>query len=100
VAAVVPKLTAVAPRKSVPVMVTLVPPVSGPLLGLTAVTAGAASGAPGSRSASSGELEVGRVEHEGHAGGRLLDLPDVRVGVRVRVELHSARARARSWFTS
>jgi len=30
--------------------------------------AGVSSGAPGSRSASSGELEVGRVEHEGHAG--------------------------------
>jgi hypothetical protein len=39
-AAVEPKLTAVAPRKSVPVMVTRVPPTSGPLVGLTAVTTG------------------------------------------------------------
>ena len=43
VAGLEPKLTAVAPRKSVPVMVTLVPPVSGPLLGLRAVTVGAGS---------------------------------------------------------
>ena len=35
-----PKLTAVAPLKLVPVMVTTVPPVVGPLLGLTAVTVG------------------------------------------------------------
>ena len=35
-----PKLTAVAPLKSVPVMVTTVPPVVGPLLGLTPVTLG------------------------------------------------------------
>ena len=35
-----PKLTAVAPLKLVPVMVTTVPPVVGPLLGLTPVTLG------------------------------------------------------------
>ena len=41
VAAVAPKLTAVAPVKLVPVMVTLVPPVAGPVVGETAVTVGA-----------------------------------------------------------
>ena len=35
-----PKLTAVAPVKLVPVMVTTVPPAVGPLLGLTPVTVG------------------------------------------------------------
>ena len=35
-----PKSTSVAPVKPEPVMVTLVPPASGPLVGLTAVTAG------------------------------------------------------------
>ena len=43
VAAVVPKLTPVAPVKLVPVMVTVVPPVAGPVAGLTDVTVGAAS---------------------------------------------------------
>ena len=33
--ALVPKLTAVAPVKLVPVMVTVVPPASGPVVGLT-----------------------------------------------------------------
>ena len=43
-----PKLTAVAPVKPVPVTVTRVPPASGPLAGLTAVTAGGCpGGAPG-----------------------------------------------------
>ena len=42
VAAVVPKFTAVAPVKPVPVIVTGVPPASGPLVGLMPVTAGAA----------------------------------------------------------
>ena len=40
VAAVEPNLTAVAPVKSVPVMVTAVPPAVDPLFGLTAVTVG------------------------------------------------------------
>lgn len=40
-AAVPPNLTAVAPVKLVPVMITLVPPVGGPVLGLTLVTVGA-----------------------------------------------------------
>ena len=40
---VVPKLTALAPVKPVPVMVTVVPPAGGPATGLTAVTVGAAS---------------------------------------------------------
>jgi hypothetical protein len=35
-------LTTVAPVKLVPLMVTLVPPVDGPLLGVTEVTVGAA----------------------------------------------------------
>jgi hypothetical protein len=39
-AAVPPKFTAVAPVKFVPVMVTLVPPVAGPLVGETEVTVG------------------------------------------------------------
>ena len=43
VAAVVPKFTAVAPVKPVPVMVTAVPPVAGPVAGLTDVTVGAAT---------------------------------------------------------
>jgi hypothetical protein len=38
---VLPKFTAVAPVKPVPVIVTLVPPAVGPLLGLTFVTVGA-----------------------------------------------------------
>ena len=41
--AAVPNLTAVAPVRSVPVMVTLVPPVVGPLVGAMAVTVGAAT---------------------------------------------------------
>jgi hypothetical protein len=43
VAAVDPKLTAVAPVNPVPVIVTTVPPASGPALGRTAVTAGTAA---------------------------------------------------------
>src|SRR5437899_1214881 len=39
-----PKLTAAAPVKPVPVIVTLVPPAVGPLLGLTLVIVGAAGG--------------------------------------------------------
>jgi hypothetical protein len=39
-AALLPKLTAVAPEKLVPVMVTLVPPCIGPVFGLTLATAG------------------------------------------------------------
>jgi hypothetical protein len=42
-AAVVPKATAVAPVKSVPVMVTEVPPAVGPALGATEVTVGGAT---------------------------------------------------------
>src|SRR5262249_16813511 len=42
VAGVVPKLTAVAPVKPVPMTVTRVPPAAGPLVGLRPVTAGAA----------------------------------------------------------
>ena len=41
VAAVAPKSTAVAPVKPVPVIVTDVPPATGPLVGLTPVTVGA-----------------------------------------------------------
>ncbi len=40
-AALLPNLTAVAPEKLVPVMVTLVPPDGGPVFGLTLVTVGA-----------------------------------------------------------
>ena len=43
VAAVVPKSTAVAPVKLVPVIVTRVPPAAGPLVGLRPVTTGAAA---------------------------------------------------------
>src|SRR6516162_9703639 len=43
VAATVPKSTAVAPVKPVPVIVTVVPPAGGPLVGLMAVTVGAAA---------------------------------------------------------
>jgi len=42
-AALLPNLTAVAPEKLVPVMVTLVPPGVGPVFGLTLVTVGAAT---------------------------------------------------------
>ena len=35
-----PNFTAVAPVKTVPVIVTVVPPAAGPLVGLTAVTVG------------------------------------------------------------
>ena len=41
VAAVLPNSTSVAPEKSVPVIVTLVPPASGPDVGLMPVTVGA-----------------------------------------------------------
>jgi hypothetical protein len=41
IAALPPKLTSVAPVRSVPVMVTAVPPAAGPLLGVTPVTVGA-----------------------------------------------------------
>ena len=40
-AAVPPKVTAVAPEKLVPVMVTVVPPLVGPLVGEMEVTVGA-----------------------------------------------------------
>ena len=43
VAATPPKSTAVAPARSVPVIVTDVPPLVGPVAGLTPVTAGAAT---------------------------------------------------------
>ena len=43
VAATVPKSTAVAPVKSVPVIVTVVPPAAGPDAGLMPVTLGAAT---------------------------------------------------------
>ena len=39
-AGVPPKLTAVAPLRFAPVMVTLVPPAAGPVFGLTLVTVG------------------------------------------------------------
>ena len=39
-AALLPNLTAVAPEKLVPVMVTLVPPDVGPVFGLTLATVG------------------------------------------------------------
>jgi hypothetical protein len=42
-AAVAPNRTAVAPVKLVPVMVIVVPPAVGPLVGLTPVTVGAAT---------------------------------------------------------
>ncbi len=42
-AALPPKLTALAPEKFVPVMVTPVPPAAGPVFGLTPVTVGANS---------------------------------------------------------
>ena len=41
VAAVLPNSTSVAPEKSVPVIVTMVPPDSGPNVGSTPVTVGA-----------------------------------------------------------
>jgi hypothetical protein len=44
VASVEPNLTVLAPLKLVPVIVTMVPPASGPLLGLTPVTVGAGVG--------------------------------------------------------
>ena len=43
VAGFVPKSTAVAPVKPVPVIVTMVPPAAGPSFGLTAETVGAAT---------------------------------------------------------
>ena len=42
VAGVVPKSTAVAPVKSVPVIVTVVPPDAGPSVGLMLITVGVA----------------------------------------------------------
>ncbi|OWG15639.1 hypothetical protein KDK82_3132 [Delftia sp. K82] len=43
VAAVAPKVTAVAPERLVPVMTTEVPPAAGPAVGETEVTVGAAT---------------------------------------------------------
>ena len=43
VALVAPNLTAVAPVRLVPVIVTVVPPVAGPVLGLSPVTVGRAT---------------------------------------------------------
>ena len=43
-AGVAPKLTALAPVKSVPVIATLVPPAAGPVAGEMEVTAGAGGG--------------------------------------------------------
>lgn len=43
VAAVAPNVTAVAPDKFAPVMVTVVPPACGPAVGESEVTAGAAT---------------------------------------------------------
>ncbi|MNK90103.1 hypothetical protein D3C87_1101450 [compost metagenome] len=43
VAAVAPKVTAVVPLKFEPVMMTVVPPVAGPVAGEMLVTAGAAT---------------------------------------------------------
>jgi hypothetical protein len=42
-AALLPNRTAVAPEKLLPVMVTLIPPVGGPVFGFTLVTVGAAA---------------------------------------------------------
>ena len=55
-----PKLTAVAPLKLVPVMVTTVPPAVGPLLGLTPVTLGGVTKV---------NWSAGRVEPRGPAAG-------------------------------
>ena len=46
VPATVPNFTPVTPLKSVPVMVTVVPPAVDPVVGLTPVTVGAGGGAP------------------------------------------------------
>ena len=51
-AAVPPKATAVVPVKPLPVIVTEVPPVGGPLLGATLVTLGATIAPPLSNSIS------------------------------------------------
>ena len=45
-AAIAPKWTALTPVKFVPVIVTGVPPVLGPELGLTALTVGTGNGGP------------------------------------------------------
>ncbi len=64
VAAVAPNLTAVAPVKLVPVIVTLVPPAAGPEDGLTAVTVGRGDvrvpvdGARGAGAAGGGDRDV------------------------------------------
>ena len=57
----VPKSTAVAPVKLVPVTVTEVPPAAGPLEGLTPVTVG--------RPGVVGELVTRRVDRRGAVGG-------------------------------
>jgi hypothetical protein len=46
-AALAPNFTALAPVKLVPVMLTVVPPVSGPVLGLKLATVGAGGGGGG-----------------------------------------------------
>src|SRR6266702_693183 len=51
VAAVVPKVTALAPERLAPVMVTKVPPAVGPLVGLTPLTLGPAGAEAGAMAA-------------------------------------------------
>ena len=57
VAALPPKLTPVAPLKSVPVMVTEVPPAAGPLPGATALTVGAGAANTGAATESEDRIE-------------------------------------------
>lgn len=72
VAGALPNTTAAAPVKFAPVMVTTVPPASGPLLGFTRVTAGPAC-TPGVSVTVIGSLIVGIVTvNDGGAGGGVL----------------------------
>ena len=77
-AAVAPKLTAVAPVKPVPVIVTEVPPAVGPLVGLTLVTVGAArnvnwsagAGCAGAIGCGDGDVDRARSVRGGRRGDR------------------------------
>ena len=68
VAGVVPKSTAVAPVKPVPVIVTNVPPAAGPLVGLRPVTVGAATAVYVNSSAAEVSRRAARRRH-GHVHG-------------------------------
>src|SRR5437763_11500503 len=77
VAGVEPNLTSVAPMKSVPEMITVAPPLAGPFLGFTRVTAG---GGPKARLCSRPDASPSPLRGRGHPGTmELWQLPRTRL---------------------